>query len=177
MSARLTTCLTEGEYQWIESTEEDYGRCWNGDVHAYLVSAAEDEEAMEAMISRDYHGAIHNLPQDAIVLTDEGGTPRWIYWAEDADGDPYLILYGTGAGEDEATSLQEALKVADDGACYTQRDIIIADVCGNPVLCRRWCGYLPSDEEEEAARDDSAVPGSDWIWFGEYGGYAPWQYA
>lgn len=84
MSACLITCLTEGEYQWIESTEEDYGRCWNGDVRAYLVSSAADEEAMEAMISRDYHGAIHNLPQDAIILVDEDGTPRWIYWAEDA---------------------------------------------------------------------------------------------
>lgn len=177
MFAGLTPCQTEGEYQWIESSEADGGWNWDGDIRGYLINASEDEGLVAEMMAREYTGAIHNLPEDAIVLVAEEGRPLEIWWAEDDGGPgPYRIMYGTGAGDDAAPSLEEAIQIADDGAAYTQQDIIIADSDGTPVLRRSWCSYI-SDEAEQEARENSAVPGSDWIWFGSFGGFAPWSEA
>ena len=49
---------------------------------SYLFNAAEDEDALREAMSREYTGAIHDLPAGAIVLTAEGGTPVECYWAE-----------------------------------------------------------------------------------------------
>lgn len=70
------------EWAWAEKTEALYGEEWKGDVEAYLLNAADDEDEMEAVMSRQYIGVIHSLPENAIVLTDESGTPREIWWAE-----------------------------------------------------------------------------------------------
>lgn len=70
------------EWEWIESNEAEFGEDWDGDVRGYLLNLAEDEDAMAAAMARNYHGAIHNRPADAIVLVDENGEPQEIWWAE-----------------------------------------------------------------------------------------------
>ena len=80
--AHLTPTGTNGEYAWAESSEAPYSIGWEGDVVAYLLNAAEDEDAVQKMIDRPYEGTIHKLPKDAIVLTGEDGRPLEIWWAE-----------------------------------------------------------------------------------------------
>ncbi|MCD8201031.1 MAG: hypothetical protein LUD47_03080 [Clostridia bacterium] len=80
-TAVLRRTSTEGEYAWTESTECERGEEWNGDIVSYLLNAAEDEDEMQEMINRPYTGAIHNLPEDAVILTAENGVPVEIYWS------------------------------------------------------------------------------------------------
>lgn len=80
--AHLNPTGTDGEYTWAESTEAEYSIGWEGDVAAYLLNAAIDEDAMLEMMDRPYNGSIHNLPENSIVLSDEDGRPLEIWWAE-----------------------------------------------------------------------------------------------
>lgn len=75
-----------GEYFWQESYEAEYGEEWDGDVLAYLENAAEDVDALYDMINREWHGAINNEPEGAIILINEDCIPAEIWWsAEDDD--------------------------------------------------------------------------------------------
>lgn len=82
MYAGITATETANEYRLSESHEAEYGREWHGNVEGYLLNAAEDEDALQEMMAREYTGAIHNLPAGAIVLTAEGGAPVECYWVE-----------------------------------------------------------------------------------------------
>lgn len=66
------------EWDWAESSEEEYGHEWNGDVLGF-VQNLDLEEGFE--INGGYNGAIHNLPEGAVVVTCEG-VPVEIFWAE-----------------------------------------------------------------------------------------------
>lgn len=86
MNAVLAPCQTDGEYQWAESSECAYGRSWEGDVRGYLENAlleGHDPEEVAAMMSGDYEGSIHDLPEGASVLVGAHGEPTAIYWPEE----------------------------------------------------------------------------------------------
>lgn len=76
----------------------------------------------------------------------------------------YYVDYHTGAGNEYAKTLEEAMSIADKGAEYTQQDISIIDENGTAVAERTW-EPLPYDEDFE-----DAAP----ILFGEYGFYRDW---
>lgn len=79
MNAVLAPCQTDGEYQWAESSECAYGRSWEGDVRGYLENAlleGHDPEEVAAMMSGDYEGSIHDLPEGASVLVGAMASPR-----------------------------------------------------------------------------------------------------
>jgi len=80
----------------------------------------------------------------------------------------YHICYHTGAGDEEAETLEEAMKTADENAAYTQQDITIEDNAGNVLAVRHWWG-VEYDEENEDAYCEAP------ICFGRYGYYDDWQ--
>lgn len=81
----------------------------------------------------------------------------------------YTIRYNTGAGDEEVNgTLDEAKAVADDGAAYTQQDIVIEDESGDEVARRVWYGVELTEEDMTEDEDQ-------YITFGSFGYYAPWQ--
>ena len=81
----------------------------------------------------------------------------------------YWIRYGTGAGDEEIIgTLDDAKRAADDGAAYTQIDIVIEDEDGNEITRRRWWGVELTDEYMTDDEDK-------YITFGSFGFYAPWD--
>lgn len=78
----------------------------------------------------------------------------------------YYIDYGTGAGNEWVEgSIDEAKKAADDGATYTQCDIVISDENEDEIIRRKWYGYKLSED------DDVTDP----IEFGDFGFYDDWR--
>lgn len=77
----------------------------------------------------------------------------------------YYIRYNTGAGDKAAKTLEEAKRLADEGAAYTQQPIVIEDEDGREVARRPWWG-VPYDEDE-APEDDPIV-------FGDFGYFGSW---
>lgn len=91
----------------------------------------------------------------------------------------YWVDYLTGAGDFEITgTLEEAKRAADDGASYTQRDILIykqikldgpGDLYDSELVCGRvWYGVELTEEDMTEDEDQ-------YITFGSFGFYAPWQ--
>lgn len=76
----------------------------------------------------------------------------------------YYINYHTGAGDEVTETLNDAMKIADDGACYTQQNITIEDDKENIVAQRTWYGVQANIEYDE-----------DIIDFGSFGYYGPWE--
>ena len=68
------------EWAWAESTEAEYGAEWEGNVAGY-VENLDLPEGVE--INGEYSGSIHNLPEGAVILTQDG-EPVEIYWAKGA---------------------------------------------------------------------------------------------
>lgn len=88
MYAGINVAETTGEYTLGEIHEIDFAQDWGDNIPGYLINAAEDGEAEEAVrgaMERECTGAIHNLPNGAIVLTAEDGRPVECYWAEAED--------------------------------------------------------------------------------------------
>lgn len=123
MTATINPCTeTTGEYRLAESHEAEFGHEWGDNIQGYLINAAEDGEAEEAareMMAREYAGAIHDLPDGAIVLTAEDGRPVECYWAEDDDRDDRLRIRNTETGEivarittNHSMSVEDALECA-----------------------------------------------------------------
>lgn len=85
MTATINPCTeTENEYRLTESHEAEFGHEWDGNIKAYILNAAEDESATLEAMAREYTGAIHDLPDGAIVLAGEDGRPLECYWVEEA---------------------------------------------------------------------------------------------
>lgn len=78
----------------------------------------------------------------------------------------YYINYNTGAGNDYADTLEEAMQIADANACYTQQNITIEDIDGNAVAIRRWWG-VEYDPETDYCEDP--------IDYGSWGYYGDWE--
>lgn len=81
----------------------------------------------------------------------------------------YYIDYGTGAGNKTVSAtLEEAKRIADEGAAYTQENIRIKNENGDTVCTRYWCGvtFRPEDFGEE---------NPDIIEFGTFGYYNEWS--
>lgn len=78
----------------------------------------------------------------------------------------YYINYHTGVEDDTAETIEQAMQIADDAACYTQQKITIEDGNGNVVMTRPWWGV-----EYDPNEDDCENP----ICFGSYGYYGDWQ--
>lgn len=68
------------EFALGESSEAEYGEEWEGNVQGYVENLDLPEEIE---IGGEYSGAIHNLPEGAVILT-QGGEPVEIYWAKGA---------------------------------------------------------------------------------------------
>lgn len=85
MSARIESCInTEGEYQWVESTEEEYGYEWDGDVIGYLENKM-DDNSEDINRPCTHLSAIHNVPEGAVILSDSDGIPYEMYWVEEVE--------------------------------------------------------------------------------------------
>lgn len=67
------------EWAWIESNKCDYSNEWNGDILGYVNNALESDYD----ILNQYPGAIHNLPENAVVV-GMNGTPKEIYFVKEA---------------------------------------------------------------------------------------------
>lgn len=81
----------------------------------------------------------------------------------------YYINYGTGAGNEYAETLEQAMTIADEGAAYTQRDIRVTDAeSGDLAAIRPWCGVKYDPDESEETEDEI-------IAFGDFGYYGAWQ--
>lgn len=81
----------------------------------------------------------------------------------------YYINYGTGAGNEYAETLEEAMTIADEGAAYTQRDIRITDAeSGELAAIRQWWGVVYDPDESGEAEEEI-------IAFGEFGYYGAWN--
>lgn len=78
----------------------------------------------------------------------------------------YYIDYHTGAGNEYAKTLEEAMSIADKGAEYTQQDISIIDENGIRVAHRCWVGVAYDDDEYYCEHP---------IQFGTYGFYDDWD--
>lgn len=78
----------------------------------------------------------------------------------------YYIDYHTGAGNEYAKTLEEAMSLADKGAEYTQQDISIIDENGICVAQRCWVGVAYDDDEYYCEHP---------IEFGTYGFYDDWD--
>ena len=76
----------------------------------------------------------------------------------------YTVNYHTGAGNGTAETLDDAKKVADNGACYTQESITIEDENGQTVSMRHWWDCMDGIEGMENP-----------IRFGAYGYYGDWE--
>lgn len=76
--AHVIPTETEGEYQYTEKSEADYGTEWGGDVTAYLENCLDDVD----LITNPVIGTIHNTPENAVILSDENGTPAEVWWSE-----------------------------------------------------------------------------------------------
>lgn len=82
----------------------------------------------------------------------------------------FEIDFNTGSGNSENIgTIEEAMKTADEGACYTQKDIDITE-SGEIVATRRWYGTAPSDEDEgdDIIRFGASGFYAGWVFFGEY---------
>ena len=78
----------------------------------------------------------------------------------------YYIDYHTGAGNEYAKTLEEAMSLADKGAEYTQQNISIIDENGICVAQRCWFGVAYDDDEYDCEHP---------IEFGTYGFYDDWD--
>lgn len=80
----------------------------------------------------------------------------------------YEVNFGTGAGNRTAKTLEEAKKIADDCAAYTQCDIAIYAVTDDDrieIAQRKWYGLAPSADDKKL----------DIIQFGHHGYYGQWS--
>ena len=79
----------------------------------------------------------------------------------------YTIDYNNGVTNTCDGTLEEAKKLADDCASYTQRNIYILNDAGEKVAGRSWWGvpYDPNETEEE---EDEVIQ------FGSFGHYGAW---
>ena len=83
----------------------------------------------------------------------------------------YYINYHTGAGDEWVEgSLDEAKRIADGGAAYTQEPITIEDENGVEVACRPWWGIDFRPDETDESWDEI-------ISFGSFGHYGAWYTA
>ncbi len=87
----------------------------------------------------------------------------------------YLIDYNTGAGNNFADSIEDAKQKADEGAAYTQKDIVIYEGKSNTptsewkeILRRNWWGVPFDPEETEETKEEI-------IQFGSFGYYGAWS--
>lgn len=79
----------------------------------------------------------------------------------------YIINYKNGITEECEGTLEQAKKIADDGAAYTQSDIVIANKDGEEVAIRRWYG-VPYDPDATDDAEDEVIQ------FGTFGHYSGW---
>lgn len=82
----------------------------------------------------------------------------------------FYVNYNTGAGDFYAETLEKAKAEADEGNCYTQKDVeIYADWNGENerlVAKRVWCG-VEYDAEGDGYEEDP-------VCYGNYGYYTSW---
>jgi len=76
-------------------------------------------------------------------------------------GKQYIIDFGTGAGNDEADTLEEAMKIAEEGLTYTLQPVTIYSD-GAEVALLPWFGIEPEEGEVVTSR------------FGSHGYYGEW---
>lgn len=79
----------------------------------------------------------------------------------------YTIDYNNGVTNTCDGTLEEAKKLADDCAGYTQRNIYILNDDGERVAGRSWYGVQFDPEETEDTEDEV-------IQFGTFGYYGAW---
>lgn len=81
----------------------------------------------------------------------------------------YNVRFNTGAGDIAGiTTLDEAMRCADEGAAYTQRDIEIVDDNDKTVAARIWRKSKFDPDDYENGED------ADVISYGDYGYFDEW---
>lgn len=79
----------------------------------------------------------------------------------------YIINYNNGVKNECDGTLEQAKKMADDGAAYTQCNITIENEKGERVAGRSWWG-VPYDPNETEDEEDEVIQ------FGNFGHYSAW---
>lgn len=75
----------------------------------------------------------------------------------------YYVNYGTGAGnEDVEGTLEDAMKIAEEGLAYTQQSVSIEDEEGKVVARLPWYGVAPEENDVVTCQ------------FGDFGFYGEW---
>lgn len=75
----------------------------------------------------------------------------------------YYVNYGTGAGNEEVEgTLEDAMRVAEDGLSYTQESVKIEDEDGEEVAILPWYGTAPEEDDMVTCQ------------FGDFGFYGEW---
>ncbi|PAD72863.1 hypothetical protein [Paenibacillus campinasensis] len=64
----------------------------------------------------------------------------------------FIVNFNTGAGNQQAPTLEEAKQKAVDSISFTQQHITIEDEHGNVVSIARWYGVEPTEEDEVLER-------------------------
>ena len=75
----------------------------------------------------------------------------------------YIVDFGTGRGNEEFDTLEEAKEYAEENLCYTQASIDIVDrQSGEIVAAMLWWNVEPSEDDVVTAK------------FGDKGFYGEW---
>lgn len=76
----------------------------------------------------------------------------------------YYINYGTGAGNEEVEgTLEEAMKIAEQGLTYTQESVGIENEDGETIAVLPWWGVEPGEDDIVTCQ------------FGSFGFYGEWN--
>lgn len=87
----------------------------------------------------------------------------------------FLIKYGTGAGDCDVNvdNCDDAMRFADQHCSYTQCSYYVHSEDGELLARRSWCGFTFDFDEQREIYED--VCEDDFIVFGTFGFYAPWE--
>lgn len=105
---------------------------------------------MGRKVGRDWVISVEDLAAEQV--RPPAGRPRRQYW----------VRYHTGAGDESADSLDEAMDLAVAGVAYTQQDITIEDEDGKLLARLPWCGVAATEDDEVVAD------------YGKFGFYGEW---
>lgn len=136
----------KGDTIWGNDTDPEELKRWKIEEK----EEAEEEIAKFCCKSVRYNEYLTDIEEYALEYfeADENGE-----FVEGSDFDlapmKYMVNYNTGAGNEEAYSIEEAKNKAESGICYTQEPIDIFDREKEEVVSTLpWYGVKPGDDDE-----------------------------
>lgn len=136
----------KGDTIWGNDTDPEELKRWT------IEEEEEAEEELENLYCKsvEYNEYLTDIEEYALEYfnADENGE-----FIEGSDFElaqtKYMVNYNTGAGEEDAYSIEEAKKLAELGICYTQQSIDIFDREKEETIATLpWYGVKPGDDDE-----------------------------